>query len=157
VVSACFYAPYNRWRFGLALPEDPPEPSLAPEDSYAGYKRPPRKIGPLKLEPIGLSDIINSAMLNSLLWVVFIFGAMASVAAIAQLFYGGFYVGHDEALEIVDYADEPLRYLRVLFVYAVICLGTVCLGLVLRYWKQLRLELPKVHLNLGKKPGGNLR
>lgn len=154
VLVAWFHAPYQRWSLMLRLPPDPKEP--LPDDSYAGYKHPPRNIGPLHLEPLHLSDILNSALANSFLWMLWIFGAMTTLAGLAQLFYGTFYVGHDGALEIVDYADDPKQFSSVVLVYAAICAATVLLGLLLYFWGQIKAPRLRLNLNLGKRPGGNL-
>lgn len=155
VATAWFYAPYQSWNFTLRLPPNP-EPPRA-DDSYAGYIRPPRKIGPLRLEPLHLSDVLDSALANSLLWVVWMFGVMITLAGIVQLYHGTFYIGHDGAIEIVDYADDTKQFLRVLLVYATIGVGTGLLGVLLYFWDKLRVPKLKLDLNLGKPPGGNVR
>ena len=157
VLHLFFYAPFRRWEFSLRLPEDPPAPADA-EDGYEGYVRAPRKLGPLRLEPFHVSELLNTALLRGFLDLACMAGAMVSLLGLYQLVTGTIYVMTDEVIDLLTYATDPGPYVQAACVYAMVAGATLLIGLVLYLWKPEtsgKLGLPK--LNLGQRHGGNVR
>ena len=114
-IGLFFYSPQQGWAFTWRLPEpDPVQERGGDDGDFEGYKQPPKKLGPLRLEPFHLSEILDPALGRSLLMVVWVFGLMLSLMGAVQLFYGVFYIGSGDSLTIVDYADDHdlYRYCR---------------------------------------------
>lgn len=153
VLASWFYAPYHRWNFTLKLPDYVPVEGYGPDAGYEGYKQPPKKIGPLNLPPFHMSEILDPALGKSLLLMVWTFGLMLSLLGAVQLFQGTFLVSADGGITTVDYTSEPARFVQILCIYAMLLGGTLILGILLFFWRPVRM--PK--LNLGRPPGGNVR
>ena len=136
VFVAFFYSPYHRWNFTFKFPPLPPDPP--PDESYAGYKRPPQIVVHPKLPPLRPSDFYEPAFIRSILILVCVFGAMVTAVGLYQLAIGEVYFPSGGALDVATFHDEPQQFITALMPYGVVGFLSLGLGVFLYFWRPVR-------------------